>query len=164
MTIEDGKVVSIAYVVRGGDDDEVIDTADATEPLEYLHGPRSGLIPGLIAGLRGRSVGEHLTMVITPEEGYGPRDEAKVRRVPVRRFGAQKVRLGALLRLDTGDRSEPVTVIGIEGDYATVDLNHPLAGLVLKFEVDVVKVRDATAEELEHGHPHGAHGHGAHHH
>jgi FKBP-type peptidyl-prolyl cis-trans isomerase SlyD len=159
MTIDDGKVVSIAYVVRGGDDDEVIDAAEATEPLEYLHGPHSGLIPGLVTRLAGHVAGDHLSMVITPEEGYGARDEAKVRRIPVRRFGEQKVRVGALLRFEQGGRTEAATVLAIQGDYATVDLNHPLAGLELKFEVDVVNVREATPEELDHGHPHGAHGH-----
>lgn len=159
MTIDDGKVVSIAYVVRGGDDDEVIDSAEAKEPLEYLHGPHGGLIPGLMTRLTGHTVGDHLSLVVAPEEGYGVRDESKLRRVPVRRFGKQKVRVGALLRLEQDGRAEAVTVLGIEGDYASVDLNHPLAGLELKFEVDVVNVREATTEELAHGHPHGAHSH-----
>jgi FKBP-type peptidyl-prolyl cis-trans isomerase SlyD len=154
MKIEDGKVVSIAYTLAG-DDDEILDSADAKDPLEYLHGPDSGLIAGLVKELEGRTIGDHVSVFLTPENGYGARDDSKIRKVPLRRFGAQKVKVGARLGMDAGGgRIEGVLVLSLQGDYATVDPNHPLAGKNLKFEVDVVQVRDATAEELEHGHPH----------
>jgi FKBP-type peptidyl-prolyl cis-trans isomerase SlyD len=154
MKIEDGKIVAIAYTLKG-DDDAILDAADAKDPLEYLHGPDSGLIAGLVKALEGRIVGDHVSLSLTPDDGYGARDDSKIRKVPLRRFGAQKVRVGARLGMDSGGgRIEGVLVLSLQGDYATVDPNHPLAGKNLQFEVDVVQVRDATAEEREHGHPH----------
>jgi len=160
MKIADGKIVSIAYSLKG-DDDALIDSADAKDPLDYLHGPNSGLIPALLTELEGKAAGDHVTVSLTPEAGYGVRDDSKIRRLPLRRFGKKNVTVGSRMTVDLGDHVEAVMVLAIQGDYVTVDPNHPLAGKNLKFEIDVVNVRDATSEELEHGHAHSA---GDHHH
>ena len=158
MSITRDSVVSIHYTLKNASG-EVIDSSAGGEPLAYLHG-HGNLIPGLERKLTGKKPGDKLQVTVPPAEGYGEYDQQLVQRVPRRALkGIAEVRVG--MRLQTQDEHGPraVTVTQLTGDMVTLDGNHPLAGNPLHFEVEVTGVRAATAEELAHGHVHGAGGH-----
>jgi FKBP-type peptidyl-prolyl cis-trans isomerase SlyD len=158
MPIAPNDVVTIHYTLRD-DADKVIDSSAAGEPLAYLHG-HGNLIPGLERELTGRDVGERLKVRIPAAEGYGDYDRGLVQKVPRRALkGIANLRVGMRLQAGTDHGQRSVTVTHIAGDMVTLDGNHPLAGQSLNFEVEVTAVRAATAEELAHGHVHGAGGH-----
>ena len=158
MMISKDKVVTIDYSLTD-EEGELIDSSVGEEPLVYLHG-HHGIIPGLEQALTGRRVGDKLEVSIPPEEGYGDWDEDLVEVVGVEDFDdPEELEIGTQFETMTEEGTRLATVIDIEGDEITVDLNHPLAGMTLNFDVTVLEVRDATAEELAHGH---VHGHGAH--
>lgn len=155
------KVVLIHYTLTD-DAGKVLDSSSGREPLAYIQG-HGNLIPGLERELEGKTAGTKLSVRISPEDGYGVRDPALVQRVPLRAFGGTKVQPGMQFQAqDSSGHPRVVTVVGIQGDMVTVDGNHSLAGQNLNFEVEITEVRDATTEELEHGHVHGPGGH--HHH
>jgi FKBP-type peptidyl-prolyl cis-trans isomerase SlyD len=156
MQIAAQKVVSISYTLKD-DAGETIDTSVGGEPLVYIHGV-GNLVPGLEKALEGKAAGDHVAVVVSPEEGYGVRDEALIRKIPLRKL-PDKVQPGARVRAQSEAGPVILLVTAIQGDYATVDPNHPLASKTLHFDVDVVAVRDSTKEELEHGHAHGPEGH-----
>lgn len=156
MEIAAQKVVSIGYTLKD-DAGETIDTSVGGEPLVYIHGA-GNLVPGLEKALEGKVSGDHVSVVVSPAEGYGVRDESLIRKIPLRKL-PDKVKPGARVRAQSDAGPVILLVTAIQGDYATVDPNHPLASKTLHFEVDVVSVRDATQEELEHGHAHGPEGH-----
>jgi FKBP-type peptidyl-prolyl cis-trans isomerase SlyD len=151
------KAVTIHYTLRD-DGGEVLDSSDGRDPLIYLHGT-GNIVPGLEKALDGKQAGDEVKVKVTPAEGYGERDEANVRNVPRRRLPEGKIEPGMRLRLQTEHGPMIVAVTAVEGDYVTIDGNHALAGMTLHFEVKVVEVRDATAEERTHGHVHGPGGH-----
>lgn len=157
MQIAARKVVTIDYTLtdEGG---EVLDTSKGGDPLVYLHGV-GNIIPGLENALTGRSAGEALQVVVSPAEGYGERDEGLLHSVPKKEFGDETLDVGMQFQARTSEGPVLLTIVEIERDSVTLDANHPLAGKSLSFDVTVVAVRDATAEELTHGHVHGAGGH-----
>lgn len=157
MQIGADKAVTIHYTLRD-DGGEVLDSSDGRDPLTYLHGT-GNIVPGLEKALDGKQAGDEVKVKVTPAEGYGERDEANVRNVPRRRLPEGKIEPGMRLRLQTEHGPMIVAVTAVEGDYVTIDGNHALAGMTLHFEVKVVEVRDATAEERTHGHVHGPGGH-----
>lgn len=158
MQIAAQKVVSIEYTLKD-DDGKVLDTSEGRDPLSYLHGA-GNIISGLEKALEGKSAGDTLEVRITPEDGYGQRSDTSIRNVATRKLSPdKKVQVGNRYRLMTPEGPQVVTVLSVRGDYATVDGNHPLAGMTLNFAVKVVDVRDASAEELAHGHVHGPGGH-----
>lgn len=154
MQITKNKVASIHYTLRDNEG-TVIDSSEGREPLNYLHGA-GNLIPGMEEGLEGKSQGEKLSLKIEPEKGYGEKDENLVQQVPKSAFGDQEVKPG--MRFST-NQGGVVTVTDVAADSITVDGNHPLAGVPLNFDVEIVEVRNATDEEISHGHVHGAGGH-----
>jgi FKBP-type peptidyl-prolyl cis-trans isomerase SlyD len=161
MLIAQDKVVLIHYTLTD-DAGKVLDSSSGGDPLAYMHG-QGNIIAGLEKALEGRQAGDRLAVRVEPAEGYGARDETLVQQVPRRQFGGAKVQPGMQFHAQTaGGHARVVTVTHIQGDMVTVDANHPLAGEVLNFDVEVTEVRDATAEEIEHGHVHGPGGH--HHH
>ena len=158
MNITQDTVVELDYklTVNG----EVIDQSEPGEPLVYLQG-HSNIIPGLERALEGKTVGDELQVTVQPEDGYGERDEENVEELSREDF-EDDVELGATYYAQAEDGSViPFTVMSVDGDTVKVDFNPPLAGMVLNFDVKVLNVRDATAEELDHGH---AHAEGDHHH
>ena len=158
MSIAQDQVVSIHYTLRN-DAGDVLDSSAAGEPLTYLHG-HGNLIPGLERELAGKNTGDKLSVKIAPADAYGEYDKALVQRVPRRALkGVPDVRVGMRLQAQTEHGPRAVTVTQLTGDLVTLDGNHPLAGQNLNFEVEVAEVRAASAEELEHGHVHGAGGH-----
>ena len=158
MSISADQVVSIHYTLRD-DAGEIIDRSAEGEPLSYLHG-HGNLVPGLERELTGRQPGDRLQVKIAPTDGYGDYDRELVQRVPRRALkGISDVRVGMRLQANTPQGARAVTVTQVAGDMVTLDGNHPLAGKNLNFEVEIAAVRPATAEELAHGHVHGAGGH-----
>ncbi len=161
-TIENGKVVDLGYTLRNGEG-EVLDEADAADAFTYLHGTQQ-IVPGLESALQGLKVGDKKKVVVSPAEGYGELDPTLKMSVKRSQFpDGEELEEGAMFETENED-GDPVvfTVESIEGDRIHVDGNHPLAGETLHFDVEVLKIRDATSEELEHGHAHGPDGH--HHH
>ncbi len=154
MQISKDKVAAIHYTLRD-DRGEVLDTSDGREPLYYLHGA-GNLIPGMEEGLEGKEKGDKLSLKIAPEKGYGQLDPDMVQKVPRSAFGGQEVREGMKFSTNQGG---VVTVKEVGLDSVTVDANHPLAGVTLNFDVEIMEVRNATSEELSHGHVHGPGGH-----
>lgn len=159
QTIGDGKVVTIHYTLTL-DSGEVADSSAGRDPLAYLHGS-GNIIPGLERQLAGKAAGEKLEVKVQPEEGYGARDDQAIQKVPRSAFPAD-VELKAGLSFQAQDPTgRPLmgTIAALEGDEVTVDFNHPLAGETLTFAVEVIGVREPTAEEVQHGHVHGPGGH-----
>ncbi len=158
MIISNDKVVTIDYSLTD-EEGELIDSSVGEEPLIYLHG-HHGIIPGLEQALAGHRTGDKVEVSIPPEEGYGDWDEDLVEVVAKEDFDdPDDLEIGTQFETETDEGARLATVIDIEGDDVTVDLNHPLAGMTLNFDVTVLDVRDATAEELAHGHVHGEYGH-----
>ena len=159
MLIADKKVVHIDYTLRT-DNGEVVDTSEGAEPLAYLHGAGQ-IVPGLERALAGLGAGAKKDVVVEAADGYGDRDPDGVFGIPRTAFPeTAQLEVGAsFVGEDEEGNSLPVRVIALEGDTVVVDANHPLAGERLHFHIDVRSVRDATAEELEHGHPHDGDGH-----
>ncbi len=154
-TIRDGAVVSLAYTLKL-QNGEVIDYSEVDEPLEYLHGA-DNIIPGLEKELTGLQVGAEKDVRVNPAEGYGeydPDDVEVVERQALPRNIEMKLGMVLAIRDDEGNLSEAY-VREIAPDSVTLDFNHPLAGQPLFFSVQVIGVREATPEEVEHGHPHG---------
>lgn len=154
MQISDNKVALIHYTLTNSDG-EVLDSSDGSEPMAYLHG-KGNLIPGLEKELQSKQQGDSLEVTVLPEEGYGPVVEEMIQTVPRDAFaGVEEINVGMRFEASTASGPVSVQVTGVEGDEVTVDGNHPLAGQTLNFKVEVMQVRDATADELEHGHVHG---------
>ncbi|MGH8630470.1 MAG: FKBP-type peptidyl-prolyl cis-trans isomerase [Burkholderiales bacterium] len=151
----------VAYIHYTLKDDAggVIDSSSGGEPLAYLHGA-GNIVPGLEKALEGRSAGDKLSVKVAPQDGYGARDESLVQKLPRRAFqGVRDIRPGMRFHANSGHGAAQVTVTQIQGDMITVDGNHALAGVPLNFAVEITRVREATAEELMHGHVHGPGGH-----
>ncbi len=159
MKISKGKVVSMHYALRDSTG-EILDSSEGQAPLDYLHG-YGNIIAGLEKALEDKEAGEKLNAVIPPEEGYGIREETLVKTVPLTNFpNPQSVEVGAQFQAETSQGPRLATVTKVEDQDVTIDLNHPLADQTLNFDIDVVAVRDATEEELAHGHAHEPKGHG----
>ena len=158
MQIEAKKVVTLEYTLKN-DEGTVIDTATAAAPLEYLHGA-SNIVTGLETALLGKSEGDTIDVAVPKEQGYGERNEALVRNIAIRKLPDRKAEIGKRFRVDTDSGPLIFTVLSVSGDYAKVDGNHPLSGMNLHFTAKGIGVRDATEEEVAHGHVHDAHGHG----
>ncbi|GIV36745.1 MAG: peptidyl-prolyl cis-trans isomerase [Cyclobacteriaceae bacterium] len=157
MQISKNKVVSIHYTLKDNQG-TTLDSSLGGEPLMYIQGIGS-LIPGMEEGLEGKTKGDKLQIKVTPDKGYGLRDEALVQQVPRTAFGNQEVQVGMRFRAETPAGVQVVTVTEVSDNAVTVDGNHPLAGVDLNFTVEVMEVRNATPEELAHGHVHGPGGH-----
>lgn len=160
MKIEDKKVVAFHYTLTD-DGGETLDTSrERDEPMLYLHGA-DNIIKGLEKAMEGREAGDRFQVSIPPGEAYGERREANVQRVSLKKLGMkpQRLRPGMVLNLQTTQGPASVTVLKVGRFNVDVDANHPLAGRSLNFDVEIVEVRDATGEETEHGHAHGAGGH-----
>ena len=161
MQISKNSVVTINYTLKN-DQGETLDESQDNSFL-YLHGA-GGIIPGLEGQLEGKSAGDEFSAHIEAEDGYGVRDDSMVQVVPRNMFESDHpVEEGIQFHAEgpEGDMLT-VTVTKIEGDEITVDGNHPLAGIALNFDIKIAEVREASKEEIEHGHVHGPDGH--HHH
>jgi len=159
MTIAENKVVTLEFTVKNAQTGDVIESSEGSEPLVYLHG-FNNLVPGLEAELAGKTVGDKYDVTVSPEEGYGVRDESLVQQVPKEAFqGIDNIEVGMAFTADGPQGPVVVEVTAIEADLVTVDANHPLADVTLSFSGEVKEIRDASQEELDHGHVHGPGGH-----
>ncbi len=158
MKIEAHSVVQFHYRLS----DEAgtpIESSREREPLTVLIGA-GNIIPGLETALEGRSAGERFDVVVPPEQGYGERRDNLTQRVPTKYFRDPKqLRPGVTTALATREGPRAVTVVKVGESVVDVDLNHPMAGRTLRFDVEVVDVREASADEIAHGHAHGPGGH-----
>lgn len=160
MNIESGTVVTFHYTLRDEAGSE-LESSRGGEPSAYLHGANN-IIPGLESAMSGRASGDVFTATVSPEQAYGLRDPARAQRVPVKHLVFKgKLQPGQVVQLNTSEGRRAVTVIKAGRHSADIDTNHPLAGQTLNFDIEIVEVRPASAEEQAHGH---AHGPGGHHH
>ena len=158
MQVAKNKVVSIDYKLTDGSG-KLIDSSENQGPLLYIQG-FGNLIPGLEKELEGKKTGDHLNVKIAATEGYGERNDSLCQTVPKAQFeSTEALEIGMQFEVETEQGELVVSVTKIEGDMVTVDGNHPLAGVELHFDVTIKAVRDASAEELAHGHVHGEGGH-----
>ncbi|WP_342373806.1 peptidylprolyl isomerase [Myxococcus stipitatus] len=159
MKITKDSVVSIDFKLHLGDG-EIIDESDAGDPLVYLQGHEQ-LVPGLEKALEGKVKGDAFSVVVPPEEGYGPYDDEGIEVVPRDMFPPDlKLEAGGILTAEDPDGDEVEFLVkSVNEKEVTVDYNHPLAGKTLHFDGKVTDVRAASKEELEHGHAHGPDGH-----
>jgi FKBP-type peptidyl-prolyl cis-trans isomerase SlyD len=152
MQINANKVVSINYTLTNNEG-TILDTSDGRGPLNFIQGIGM-LIPGMEEGLEGKTAGEKLNLKIAPEKAYGIKRPELVQRVPLSAFGDQMVSPGMQFEAGSEDNQFLVTITSVEETEAVVDANHPLAGVELNFDVEILSVREATPEELDHGHVH----------
>lgn len=156
------KVVSFHYTLKDSKGKQ-LESSVGADPMMYLHGAEN-IVPGLERQMEGKAVGAKFDAKIAPEDGYGVRDERAAQSVPRNSFPADiDIEVGAQFTAEAPDGSiMPVWVTGVDKDNVQIDRNHPLAGETLNFNIEVVAIRDASKEEVAHGHPHGPGGH--HHH
>ena len=158
MHIKKNTVVAIDYTLTDKNG-EIMDSSKGGEPLSYIHG-NGNLIPGLEKELEGKEPGDSFKVSISPEEGYGVRDEKHVQVLSRDAFKeVESLEVGMQFQVRHEEGNQIITIIDIDGDKVTIDGNHPLAGETLNFDITVVSTRKATKEELEHGHVHGEGGH-----
>jgi len=154
LLIGDNVVVSMHYTLTNNEG-EVLDSSEGADPLVYLHGA-GNIIPGLEKALVGKAAGATLQVKVPPAEDYGEVEADLQELVPLSAFqGVDKVEPGMVFQAQGSDgQLRRITVTAVEGDNVSVDGNHPLAGVELTFDVEIVEVREATAQEIDHGHVH----------
>lgn len=158
MQITKDTVVSFHYKLSepGG---EPFEDSHNGHPVLYLHGHR-GMLAGLEEALEGKQAGDSLSVTLPPEKAYGNRREGAQQRVPIKHLLTRgKLRPGMAVQINSDQGPREATIIKVGLKNVDVDSNHPLAGKTLVFEVEVVEVREASSEEISHGHAHGAGGH-----
>jgi len=158
LQISDKSVATFHYTLRD-DSGEELETSRGGEPTAYLHGA-DNIIKGLEKAMEGKASGDVFSASVGPEDGYGERQPDRQQRVPVKHLIFKgKLKPGMAVQLNTSQGAVPVTVIKAGRHSADIDTNHPMAGRTLTFDVEVLDVREASAEELAHGHAHGPGGH-----
>ncbi|QTH65128.1 peptidylprolyl isomerase [Psychrosphaera ytuae] len=156
MKIANNSVVTMHYAVKDKEDN-LIDSSYDSEPLVLLQGSKF-LIEGLENALIGHEKGDTFEVAVDAENAYGPRHDGLVQRIGNEMFADFDVEVGMQLRATTDNGDQTVIVVDKDDESVTVDGNHPLAGVDLKFDVEIIDVREATADEIAHGHAHGAGG------
>lgn len=161
MKISSGTVTTFHY--RLLKDDQELENSAMGEPMAYLHGHKN-IIGGLEEAMEGREVNDEFTVTVPPEKAYGFRTDNSVQRVPIKHLHnakkiKNKLKPGMLVHINTEQGDKQARVIKVGRSVVDVDTDHPLAGATLTFEVKVESIREASAEEIAHGHAHGAGGH-----
>jgi FKBP-type peptidyl-prolyl cis-trans isomerase SlyD len=158
ITIGDNSVVSFHYKLTD-DSGTFNESSESGSPVVYMHG-HNNIVPGLEKELAGKKSGDKLTATVTPEEGYGQRNDNAVQRVPIKHLATRgPFTEGQMVVVNTREGGRQARVLKVGHFNVDLDLNHPLAGRTLTFEVEILDVRPATEQELAHGHAHGPHGH-----
>ena len=158
MKIEKHTVVQMNYKLTNSEG-MLLDTSEGREPLTYLHG-KGMLIPGLEKELEGKVENDKFIVNVKAADAYGQKHEEMIHVVPKANFnGDGELKPGLQIQIDTNQGKQMALVTKVEGENVTVDMNHPLAGMDLVFDVEILKIRKATAEEISHGHVHGPGGH-----
>lgn len=148
-------VVTLAYILTNPQG-KVLDKADKENPFVYIHGVKA-IVTGLEEALTGKKAGDELTVSLEPEKAYGLRDEQLIRTVPRSTLENEdsELEVGMQVKVPSTVGPKILTITAIDEDMVTLDANHPLAGVPLKFQVEVISVRKATEEEIRHRHVHG---------
>jgi FKBP-type peptidyl-prolyl cis-trans isomerase SlyD len=162
MSVSANKVVSFHYRLHEVDG-ELLEESYESDPTLYLHG-HNNLLAALEDAMEGKDTGDKLEVVVTPEQGYGQRREGAVQRVPIKHLLdyekiKNRIKPGMKVAVNTAHGPWEAVVLKVGKFNVDIDSNHPLAGKHLKFEIEIVDLRDATEEELQHGHAHGVGGH-----
>lgn len=159
MQVTKNKVVAVEYILTD-DENQVLDQTESGEPLEYLHGI-GNLIPGLESQLEDKSIDDQFKISIPPADAYGERDEKLKQSIPRDRFEEpDHLEVGMQFQTPPEEGSQEFTIVDIDNNSIIVDGNHELAGMTLHFDITIKNVRDATEDEIAHGH---AHSDGCHH-
>jgi len=158
LNISENTVVQFHYTLKD-ESGASLESTSGNEPVTYLHG-HNNLLPGLENALEGREAGDKLSVTLGPNDAFGePRANSQLE-VPVDHLmGAPAWQPGMVAIVNTNQGQRQVTVVKVDGEVATIDTNHPLAGKTLVFDLDVIGVRQASEEEISHGHVHGEGGH-----
>jgi len=150
-------VVTFHYALHNMDG-QLLDSSTGGEPIAYLEGGGQ-IIDGLEEALRGATAGEKRKVEVAAARAYGVRDASLVRKVKRSQLPVDEIKIGDMFQTGQDHHAPVVTVTAIDGDDVTLDANHPLAGVDLVFDTEIVSVRAASKEEIAHGHVHGAGGH-----
>ena len=153
MNIEKNRVVRFHYTVSEPGQ-PAIESSRERAPLAILFG-HGNIIPGLEEAMEGKAAGDRFEATIAPEQAYGERRDGFVQRVPKKHIRETRLQPGQQVIINTSLGPRPVTVVKVGGTVVDVDLNHPMAGKTLLFDIEIVDVREAQAVEVEHGHVHG---------
>ncbi|HUK81692.1 MAG TPA: FKBP-type peptidyl-prolyl cis-trans isomerase [Verrucomicrobiae bacterium] len=151
------KVISFHYILTDSAG-KTLDSSAGTEPLTFLEGVGQ-IIPGLESHLCTMKVGEKKNVTVKAKDAYGEKDAANIAEVPLDQMPTREIKVGDQFRAGRDSHAPVVTVTKVTETHVTLDGNHPLAGKDLTFDVEISEIRDATQEELAHGHAHGAGGH-----
>ncbi|KAA0011480.1 peptidylprolyl isomerase [Billgrantia pellis] len=152
MQIAPQRVVTLHYVLSDERGEVLDDSRRRAQPLAYLHG-HDNILPGLEAALAERETKDALRVTLAPAEAYGVRDEGLVQEVSRSAFPQAELAPGMRFQTPGDDGPQIVTVLGVNGDSVRIDTNHPLAGMTLHYDVEILEVREAGRAELAKGHP-----------
>jgi len=156
MKISKNKIATLGYTLKN-DNEQILDQADKDNPFLYMHGT-GGIIKGLENALEDKTIDDSFNLIVAPEDAYGERDDNLTEAVPRSMFEGideAELKAGAQFHAQTAEGTQIISIASVEGDTIKIDANHPLAGETLHFiDVTVLDIRDATAAEIEHGHPH----------
>jgi len=157
-----GNVVIMHYQLTN-DDGDIIDSSLGGEPMAYLHGA-GNIVPGLETQVEGKGVGEKFKAVVPPSDGYGELQGPGPQAVPRENFPPDlEIQPGMMFHMeDPNGQAVPIWVTQQEGEQVFIDINHPLAGVTLNFDIEITAIRAATESEKTHGHAHGIDGEGGH--
>jgi len=153
MNIAEGCIVFIHYTLKD-EQGQTIDSSAGNQPLPYLHG-HNNIVPGLENALNGGKTGDKIKVTVAPEDGYGPVIPEAIQTFPLEAFeNVEEIKPGMQFHAEGHEgQVQVLTVQEVNEDTIVIDNNHPMAGKVLNFEVEIMEVREATAEELAQGHP-----------
>ena len=157
MKVENNKVVTVHYIGTFPESDEVFDSSKDKDPMSFLVGHKN-MIEGFERELMGAETDETREFTLTPEDAYGNRNEEAIQEMPRDQF-PEELEIGMMFQAQSENGPMQFTINEVLEDIVKIDFNHPMAGKILKFSVTVIEIRDASEEELTHGHAHGAHGH-----
>lgn len=157
MLVSKNKVVSFYYTVKD-DKGTILDQTEQDVPFTYIHG-NNQIIPGLEKQMEGKNVNDHFSVHVDAAEAYGEYDNSLILKVNRSYFGSEPLEKGLQLQIQSQDGIHIVKILDFDDKEVTLDANHPLAGINLDFDIEIKEIRDATDEELVHGHVHGEHSH-----
>jgi len=166
MTIDNNQAVTLKYVLKTDDENGqqvLVEETTNENPLTFLYGAGM-MIPKFEESIKGLKSGDKTSFTIVPGEGYGERNPEAVAQLPIDMFEGQELPpVGAILPLsDNHGNNFNAMVLEVTSEAVVADLNHPMAGKPLHFDVEILTTREATEEELSHGHAHGIDGHSGH--
>ena len=152
MKIEKDKVVSVHYTGKFPESEEIFDTSKDREPMQFLVGHKN-MIEGFEQELLGAEEGDNRELTLLPEQAYGHRNEDAIQEVPREQF-PDDLEVGMMFQAQSDQGPMQFSINEILEETVKIDFNHPMAGKTLKFNVEVISIRDATEKEVEHGHHH----------